>query len=90
MLQQDKADDYVLATGKTDTVKNFLRRVFGYANLSIEKHVVINERLYRPEEVPTLLGNPTKAKEKLGWETKVDLDKLAKLMYEADLDVLLP
>lgn len=90
MLQQDKPDDYVLATGQTDTVRNFLKRVFGHANLSIEKHVVINERLFRPEEVPVLLGNPTKAKEKLGWTSTTDLNKLAALMYSEDLERLLP
>ena len=85
MLQQESPDDYVIATGETYTVKQFLEKVFKIAGLDIKKHVEIDERLFRPHEVPLLLGDATKAKEKLGWAAKVDLDNLAKMMYESDL-----
>ena len=85
MLQQEKPDDYVIATGETHTVREFLESVFKYANLDIKKHVEIDERLFRPHEVPLLLGDPTKAKEKLKWEPKIRFDELAKMMYEEDL-----
>ncbi len=85
MLQQSSPDDYVIATGKTYTVKEFLHKVFDIAGLDVEKHVEIDERLFRPHEVPLLLGDATKAKEALGWEPKVGLDDLARMMYESDL-----
>jgi len=85
MLQQDVADDYIVATGETHTVKEFLEEVFSIAGLSIEEHVEIDSRLFRPHEVPLLLGDPTKAKERLGWEPKIKFKGLAKLMFEEDL-----
>ena len=85
MLQQDESDDYVVATGQTQTVKAFLETVFEYAGLDIEKYVGFDERFLRPHEVPVLLGDPTKAKEKLGWEPEVNFKALAKMMYESDL-----
>ena len=85
MLQQESPDDYVVATGKTYTVKQFLHKVFEIAGLDVNKHVEIDERLFRPHEVPLLLGDATKAKKKLGWSAKVNLDNLAKMMYESDL-----
>ena len=84
MLQQDKPDDYVIATGETHTVRDFLEEVFQIAELNVDKHLVIDERLRRPHEVPWLEGNFTKAKEKLGWEPKTTFSGLARLMYEAD------
>ena len=86
MLQQDEPDDYVIATGQTHTVQQFLETVFKHAGLDIEKHVEIDQRLFRPHEVPLLLGDPTKAKEKLGWTPKIKFEELAKIMYEADLE----
>lgn len=86
MLQQDKPDDYVLATGETHTVREFLEEVFTQAGLSVEKHVRINPRYFRPHEVPLLLGDPSKAKKNLGWEPKVKFKELAKLMFEADFE----
>jgi GDPmannose 4,6-dehydratase len=86
MTQQDEPDDYVVATGETHTVKEFLHEVFEHAGLSVEKHVRTDERLFRPHEVPLLLGDPTKAREKLGWEPKVKFKELAKMMYEADFE----
>ena len=85
MLQQEVPDDYVIATGETHTVKEFLEVVFKHAGLDIDEYVKIDERLFRPHEVPLLLGDPTKAKEKLGWEPKTRFEGLAKLMYDADL-----
>lgn len=89
MCQQEHPDDYVVATGETHTVKEFLYEVFEYAGLDPEKHVEIDERLFRPHEVPLLLGNPSKAKEKLGWEPKIKFDKLAEMMYNEDYKKLL-
>ena len=88
MLQQDNPDDFVVATGETHTVRQFLETVFERAGLSVEKHVQIDERLFRPQEVPVLLGDASKAKEVLGWEPKVNFEQLAAMMYEADLKKL--
>ena len=84
MLQQEVPDDYVIATGKTHTVREFLQEVFDHAGLSVEKHVEFDERLLRPHEVPLLLGDPTKASVSLDWRPKVDFSGLARMMYEAD------
>ena len=86
MLQQDRGDDYVIATGETRTVREFLDEVFDLAGLDADKYLKINERLYRPHEVPILMGDASKAKEKLGWVPKTSFKELAKLMYEADLE----
>ncbi len=87
MLQQEEADDYVIATGETHSVKEFLDAVFDQAGLgSADKYVEIDPRLFRPQEVPYLLGDSTKAKEKLGWEPEVTFEGLAKMMFEADLE----
>jgi len=85
MVQQDVPSDYVLATEEAHTVREFLEEVFRLANLSTDKHVRFNKRLLRPQEVPYLLGDATKAKNILGWEPKVKFTELAKEMYEADL-----
>ena len=89
MTQQETPDDYVVATGETHPVREFLQVVFDYAGLDIDKYVEIDERLFRPHEVPLLLGDATKAKEKLGWEPKVDFVGLAKMMYDEDLKELI-
>jgi len=86
MLQHDEPDDYVVATGETHTVREFLNEVFTHAGLNPEEFVKIDQRLFRPHEVPLLLGDATKAKTILGWEPSVKFSKLAKLMYEADLE----
>jgi GDPmannose 4,6-dehydratase len=85
MLQQEKADDYVIATGKTYSVREFLELVFDHAGLDVREYVRIDDRLFRPHEVPLLLGNANKAKDKLGWKNKTSLKQLAMLMYESDL-----
>lgn len=87
MLQQEKADDYVIATGKLNSVQDFLTYVFNYAGLDAEKHVSIDPRFYRPCEVPKLWGDPSKAKRILGWESKVSFKELAIMMYEHDLAI---
>ena len=84
MLQQEEPDDYVIATGETHTVKEFLEEVFAEAGLDIERHVEVDERLYRPHEVPLLLGDPTKAKERLGWSSEIKFKQLSQLMFESD------
>lgn len=85
MLQQEKPDDYVIATGETHTVKEFLNVVFEHAGLSIDKHLKIDKRLFRPHEVPLLLGDASKAKRVLNWQPKTSFKDLAIMMYEADL-----
>jgi GDPmannose 4,6-dehydratase len=85
MLQQKTPDDYVIATGETHTVREFLNEVFAHAGLSVEEYVEIDKRLFRPHEVPLLLGDASKAKHNLGWEPKVRFKNLALMMYESDL-----
>lgn len=85
MLQQEKPEDFVISTGETHSVKEFLELVFEAAGLDINQHVEIDERLFRPHEVPYLLGDCTKAKQKLGWTPKIAFKELAKLMFEEDL-----
>lgn len=85
MLQQDIPDDYVIATGETHSVKEFLNKTFELADLSIKEHVKINSRLFRPHEVPVLLGDATKAKTYLKWEATVSFDDLIEMMYVEDL-----
>ena len=86
MLQQDKPDDYVLATGETHSVREFLEAVFGYLNLNWQDYVEIDSRLFRPTEVDLLQGDASKAKRILGWEPKVKFNDLARLMVDAELE----
>lgn len=86
MLQQDKPDTYVVATGKTTTVRDMCKIAFEHVGLDYEKYVVIDSKFYRPAEVDLLLGNPQKAKEKLGWEAKTSLQELITMMVDADID----
>mgnify|MGYP003663114326 CR=1 FL=1 len=88
MLQQDKPDDYVIATGETHTVREFLECVFSLAGLNPEKFVEIDERLFRPHEVPLLLGDPSKAKKVLKWEPKIKFEQLCEMMFRADYEFL--
>lgn len=87
MLQQETPDDYVIASGETHSVKEFLVKTFNLAGLDHHKHVEFDQRLLRPQEVPYLLGNPTKAREKLGWKPKYSFDNLVRDMYESDLEL---
>ena len=88
MLQQDEPDDYVISTGERHSVREFLKEVFDYAGLDIKKHVDIDPRLFRPHEVPVLLGDSSKAEKNLGWKPKTSFKELVKLMYEEDLQAL--
>jgi GDPmannose 4,6-dehydratase len=88
MLQQEQPDDYVVATGETYSIKEFLTIAFGHVNLKWEDYVEFDERYLRPAEVELLIGDPTKAKEKLGWEPSVTFEQLVTLMVEADLKAL--
>jgi GDPmannose 4,6-dehydratase len=85
MLQQKKSDDYVIATGESHSVREFLDEVFGYLDLDWHKYVEIDPRYYRPTEVDYLQGDPSKAKKVLGWQPKVTFKELAKLMTDADM-----
>ena len=87
-LQQPEPDDYVIATGETHSVKEFLEVAFGHAGLDWKKHVEIDPRYYRPAEVDLLIGDPAKARKKLGWTPKVTFAELAKLMVDADMKTL--
>ncbi|MFA6174980.1 MAG: GDP-mannose 4,6-dehydratase [Phycisphaerae bacterium] len=87
MMQQEKADDFVIATGETHSVKEFLNEVFGQLNLDWKKYVEIDAKYYRPTEVDLLLGNPSKAKKVLGWQPKVGFKELAKMMTETDIKI---
>ena len=84
MLQADEPDDYVLATGETHSVREFLDAAFGYAGLDWNQYVTIDERYFRPAEVDVLLGDASKAKEKLGWEPAVHFDELVRMMVDHD------
>jgi GDPmannose 4,6-dehydratase len=88
MLQQDKPDDYVIATGETHPVKEFLELAFNYVNLNWEDYVAFDPRYLRPAEVDLLIGDPTKAKEKLGWQPSITFEELVKLMVDSDLAIL--
>ena len=87
MLQQEKPDDYVIATGETHSVREFLEKTFEIAGLSVADHVEISPKFFRPHEVPILLGDPAKAKQVLKWSPKVGFEELVKMMYEHDFQV---
>jgi len=85
MLQQDVPDDYVIATGETHTVREFVEQAFEYAGLNYRDYVTIDPRFIRPAEVEVLLGNPEKARTKLGWAPEVNFEQLVHMMMEEDL-----
>ncbi|MEL7224197.1 MAG: GDP-mannose 4,6-dehydratase [Cyanobacteria bacterium P01_D01_bin.36] len=88
MLQQEKPDDFVIATGETHSIREFLDIAFNYVNLDWEKYVAFDERYLRPAEVDLLIGDPTKAKKALGWEPALDFQGLVHLMVDADLEAI--
>jgi GDPmannose 4,6-dehydratase len=88
MLQQETPDDYVIATGETHSVEEFVAEAFGYLDLDWHDHVVQDPRYYRPAEVDLLVGDASKAGQKLGWEPTVDFRQLVRLMVDADLKSL--
>ena len=85
MLQQEKPDVYVVATGRTTTVRDMCRIAFEHVGLDYEKYVVIDPKFYRPAEVDLLLGDPTKAEKQLGWKAKTSLEELIHMMVDADM-----
>ncbi|MCK8787041.1 GDP-mannose 4,6-dehydratase [Roseomonas sp. NAR14] len=85
MLQQDEPDDYVVATGRTTTVRDMCRIAFAHVGLDYEEHVKVDPAFLRPAEVDVLLGDPAKAREKLGWEAETSLEDMIAEMVEADL-----
>ncbi len=87
MLQQDKADDYVVATGETYSVRQFLEEVFGHLELDYQNYVETDPRYFRPSEVDLLLGDPAKAYKELGWKPKVGFKELAQMMTQHDWDL---
>ena len=86
MLQQEKPDDLVIATGETHSVKEFVERVFRKLDLDYQKHVIIDPKYFRPTEVDVLLGDSSKAKNILGWKPRVGFDQLIDMMIEADME----
>ena len=88
MLQQPEPDDYVVATGENHSIKEFLELAFGHAGLDWEKHVEIDPKFYRPAEVDQLIGDASKAHQKLGWTPKTKFADLVRLMVDADVRLL--
>ena len=88
MLQQESPDDYVIATGETHSVKEFLELAFSYVDLNWQDYVEFDERYLRPAEVELLIGDPTKAQQKLGWQPSITFKQLVALMVEADLKAI--
>ena len=88
MMQQAEPDDYVLATGETHSVREFLDLAFDHAGLDWKKHVEIDPRYFRPAEVDLLLGDSTKARKKLGWQPRVSFPELVRMMVDADLELI--
>jgi GDPmannose 4,6-dehydratase len=88
MLQQDIADDYIIATGRTVSVRDMCKIAFDYVGLNMENHVVIDPSLFRPADIEKLCGDPTKAKEKLGWTAQIKLQEMIHEMLDADIKQL--
>ncbi|PXA83958.1 GDP-mannose 4,6-dehydratase [Caulobacter sp. D4A] len=88
MLQQEVADDYVIATGRTTTVRDMCEIAFKHVGLNVEDHLIIDPEFFRPAEVDILLGDPAKAKKALGWEPEISLEQMIVEMVEADIDGL--
>jgi GDPmannose 4,6-dehydratase len=86
MLQQEIPDDFVIATGETHSVREFVEKVFQKLDMDYQKHVVIDPKYFRPTEVDVLLGDSTKAKQRLGWNPKVGFDQLIGMMVAADME----
>jgi len=87
MLQQSKPDDYVVGTGESRSVKEFIDKAFKYVGLDWKKHVKIDKRYFRPNEVDCLKADISKAKKQLHWQPKVKFDSLVKIMVDYDLKV---
>jgi GDPmannose 4,6-dehydratase len=85
MLQQDKADDYVIATGATHSVRDLVELAFGHVGLDWQQYVKLDRRYLRPAEVDVLIGDPSKARRELGWKPECTFDRLITMMVDADL-----
>jgi GDPmannose 4,6-dehydratase len=85
ILQQDRPDDYVIATGETHSVREFLEAAFAYVGLKWDKYVEIDPKYFRPAEVDLLIGDASKARQQLGWEPKIKFTELVQLMVDADI-----
>jgi GDPmannose 4,6-dehydratase len=88
MLQQDKPDDYVIATGQTNSVRDFLQTAFDYVGLNWQDYIAIDEKYFRPAEVDLLIGDASKARDKLNWKPKVKFTELVKMMVDADIKLV--
>ena len=88
MLQQERPDDYVVGTGETHSVQEFLEEAFAYADVDWQRYVEINPRYFRPTEVEFLLADPSKARERLGWEARVTFHDLVRIMVDADMQAI--
>jgi GDPmannose 4,6-dehydratase len=88
MLQQEEAEDYVIGTGETHSVEEFVAIAFDHVNLDWRRHVVVDPQFYRPAEVDLLLADPAKAQRRLGWKPEVSFERLVKMMVDADLAAL--
>jgi GDPmannose 4,6-dehydratase len=88
ILQQDEPDDFVISTGETHSVREFCESAFAYAGLNWEDYVRTDERYFRPTEVDELIGDPSKAREKLGWQPRTSFEELVRIMVDADLQYL--
>ena len=88
MLQQDEPDDYVVATGETHSVRELCQIAFDQVGLDWEDHVVVDQQFFRPAEVDLLIGDPTKARARLGWKPEVGFEELIRMMVDADLAAL--
>lgn len=88
MLQQDEPDDYVIATGETHSVREWLQETFAYLGLNYEDYVRVDPQFLRPAEVDQLIGDPTKARQKLGWQPQVTFQQLIHMMVDSDLKLL--
>jgi GDPmannose 4,6-dehydratase len=88
ILQQDTADDYVIGTGESHTVREFVELAFGYADLDWQHHVEIDSRYFRPTEVNYLEADASKAREMLGWQPRVSFNELVRIMVDADLEAV--
>jgi len=87
ILNHKNPDDFVIATGETHTIKEFLKIAFNYVNLKYEDYIEISEKYYRPNEVGYLLGDPSKANKILGWKPKTSFDELVKMMLDNDIEL---
>jgi len=88
MLQQDEPDDYVISTGETHSVRKLCEAAFSHVDLNWEDYVVVDQKFYRPTEVDLLIGDPSKAKAKLGWTPTVSFEELIQMMVDADLEAI--